>query len=65
VIRWGTTEVQQSVKLTLDAAAQLEGAPLPPPVVVVIGDVVRLGPLLQQVSAPLHADAVDRADTRV
>ena len=65
VIRWGTTAVQQSVLLTLGAAAQLDGAPLPPPVVVVIGDVVRLGPLLQQVSAPLHADAVDRADTRV
>jgi len=65
VIRWGTTEVQQSVRLTLGAAAQLNGAPLPPPVVVVVGDVVRLGPLLQQVSAPLHADAVDRADTRV
>jgi uroporphyrin-III C-methyltransferase len=65
VIRWGTTEVQQSVVLTLAAAAGLRDAPLPPPVVVVIGDVVRLGPQLRRVSASLHADAIDPADTRV
>jgi len=58
VIRWGTTEVQQSVVLTLDAAAGLSEAPLPPPVVVVIGEVVQLSAALQRVDASLDANAL-------
>jgi hypothetical protein len=58
VIRSGTTEVQQSVVLTLGAAAGLGEAPLRPPVVVVIGDVVRLSPVLQRVDTALDVDAL-------
>jgi uroporphyrin-III C-methyltransferase len=58
VIRWGTTEIQQSVVLTLGAAAGLEDAPLPPPVVVVIGDVVRLSPCLQRANTALDVDVL-------
>jgi uroporphyrin-III C-methyltransferase len=58
VIRWGTTEVQQSVVLTLSAAAGLDGAPLPSPVVVVIGEVVRLSAVLQPARPGLDAHAL-------
>jgi uroporphyrin-III C-methyltransferase len=58
VVRWGTTEVQQSVVLTLGDAAQLSEAPLPPPVVVVVGEVVRLSGVLQRVDASLDAGAL-------
>lgn len=56
LIRWGTTEAQETLTGTLaDIVAQAKAAGLEPPVVAVIGDVVRMRERLRWFDAPGRA----------
>ena len=64
LVRWGTTEAQQTMVTTLGEVVA-RGAGLAPPVVAIIGEVVRLGERLRwfEPGGPHHLDPIEEVST--
>jgi uroporphyrinogen III methyltransferase/synthase len=65
LIRWGTTDAQQTLTGTLaDIVARARAAALAPPIVAVIGRVAALGATLRWFDAPVREDGEARRGTQ-